>query len=118
MGFLPKIMIYQQNKTLADNAMAGLLKISPFFVKDYKAAARNYNEAQLERIFYTLGNSASGLNFNSRDLEKGGLDKGNDCADFELIFIQQLPDQYFVIFYRQNQIIRRIKFFFHGGSRI
>ena len=39
---------------MLDKDLAGILKVSPFFVKDYKTAMRNYSEKQLEHIFHLL----------------------------------------------------------------
>jgi DNA polymerase-3 subunit delta len=53
-GFFNKVLLYHQNKTLTDNELAGVLKTSPFFVKDYKQAAKVFPENKLEKVFYLL----------------------------------------------------------------
>jgi DNA polymerase III subunit delta len=73
-GFFTKIMLTHQNKNLPDSALAGMLKMSPFFVKDYRTAAKNYSEKQLEKIFYVLEEfdlRAKGVN--NHGVERGEL---------------------------------------------
>jgi DNA polymerase-3 subunit delta len=52
--YFSKIYFTHQNKNVLDKDLAPMLKVNPFFVKDYKAAARNYTEQKLEQIFYLL----------------------------------------------------------------
>ncbi len=73
-GFFTKILLFHQNKNLPDNALAGLMKVSPFFVKDYRTAAKNYSELQLQKIFYLLEEfdlRAKGVN--NHGVERGEL---------------------------------------------
>ena len=53
-GFFNKVYLAHQYKNMQDKDLAAVIKVSPYFVKDYKAAARNYSEQKLEQIFYTL----------------------------------------------------------------
>ncbi|HWB64508.1 MAG TPA: DNA polymerase III subunit delta, partial [Chitinophagales bacterium] len=53
-GFFNKVYLCYLNKSLPDKDLAGILKVSPFFVKDYKAAIANYTLQKLEHIFYLL----------------------------------------------------------------
>jgi DNA polymerase-3 subunit delta len=53
-GFFNKVYLAHQFKNVLDKDLAGVLKVSPFFVKDYKAAAKNYSEKKLEQVFYIL----------------------------------------------------------------
>lgn len=53
-GFFSKVYLTHLNKNMLDKDLAGILKVSPFFVKDYKTAMRNYSEKQLEHIFHLL----------------------------------------------------------------
>jgi DNA polymerase-3 subunit delta len=39
---------------MMDKDLAAAIKVSPFFVKDYKTAARNFTEQKIEQIFYLL----------------------------------------------------------------
>lgn len=67
-GFFSKVYLAHQNKSLGDKEMASALKVAPFFIKDYKTAARNYNERKLEEVFYTLEEydlRSKGVNNNS-----------------------------------------------------
>ncbi|MFI5206150.1 MAG: DNA polymerase III subunit delta, partial [Candidatus Paceibacterales bacterium] len=74
-GFFSKIYICHQNKNLPDKELAGLLRVNPFFVKDYKNAVKNYSEAKLEQIFYILEEydlRSKGVN-NTGAIKEGGL---------------------------------------------
>ncbi len=53
-GYFMKLYLAQQHKSASDKDLASVLKINPFFLKDYKPAIRNFNEKQLEQIFYLL----------------------------------------------------------------
>ncbi len=53
-GYFNKVYLTHQFKNVMDKDLAGVLKVSPFFVKDYKVAAKNYSEKKLEQIFYIL----------------------------------------------------------------
>lgn len=53
-GYFNKLYLAHQYKNMLDKDFAAAVKVSPFFVKDYKAAARNYSEQQLERVFHIL----------------------------------------------------------------
>lgn len=70
--YFGKILVYHQNKGLADNALAGVLKTSPYFVKDYKTAGKNYTEAQLEHIFYTLEE----FDLRAKGVNNSGVERG------------------------------------------
>lgn len=52
--FFTKVYQFHFNRNLPDNQIASALKVSPFFVKDYRTAAQNYSTKKLEHIFYTL----------------------------------------------------------------
>jgi len=75
-GFFSKIYLCQQSKHADDKELASLLKVSPFFVKDYKNAARNYSEKQLEQIFYIL---------EEYDLRSKGVNSTNNIKEGELL---------------------------------
>lgn len=53
-GFFNKVYLTHQYRGVMDKDLAGALKVSPFFVKDYKAAAKNYSVEKLEQVFYIL----------------------------------------------------------------
>jgi DNA polymerase-3 subunit delta len=53
-GFFNKVYMTHHFRNVMDKDLAAAIKVSPFFVKDYKAAAKNYNEQKLEQIFYIL----------------------------------------------------------------
>lgn len=53
-GYFNKIYLTHQNKDITDNDLASVLKVKPYFVKDYKVAIKNYSEANLEQVFYIL----------------------------------------------------------------
>ena len=45
-----KIMITQENANLNDRELASQLRVNPYFIKDYKTAARKYSRGSLTRI--------------------------------------------------------------------
>ncbi len=53
-GFFNKVYLAHQYKNMQDKELAAVIKVNPYFVKDYKVAARNYSEQKLEQIFCTL----------------------------------------------------------------
>lgn len=50
-GYFCKLILIHKHKGKSNNELAAILKVSPFFVKDYTAAARNYN---LGKILFVL----------------------------------------------------------------
>lgn len=54
-AYFVKLMLFHQIKDKSDNKLiASKLKIIPFFVNDFKAAARNYSQAKLIQIMSLL----------------------------------------------------------------
>ncbi len=52
--FFSKVFAYHYNKNLPDKDIAAAIKVNPYFLKDYKAAAQHYPPQKLEHVFYTL----------------------------------------------------------------
>ncbi|MFN8287863.1 MAG: DNA polymerase III subunit delta [Chitinophagales bacterium] len=52
--FFSKVYAYHFNKNLPDKDIAATIKVNPYFLKDYKAAAQHYSAQKLEHVFYTL----------------------------------------------------------------
>lgn len=52
--FFSKVYAYHYNKNLPDKDIAAAIKVNPYFLKDYKAAAQHYPPLKLENVFYTL----------------------------------------------------------------
>lgn len=75
-GFFNKVYLAYQNKNAQDKDLASLLKVNPHFVKDYKAAAKNYSEQMLEQIFYIL---------EEYDLRSKGVNSTNNIKEGELL---------------------------------
>lgn len=75
-GFFSKVYLAQQNKNAQDKDLASVLKVNPFFVKDYKTALRNYSEQKLEQIFYLL---------EEYDLRSKGVTSTNNIKEGELL---------------------------------
>ena len=46
-AFFAKLLVVHQSKSYSDQALAKELRVSPFFVKDYAQAARNYSREQV-----------------------------------------------------------------------
>lgn len=53
-GFFQKTLVYHTLKDKSKNNIASSLKISPYFVKDYELAARNYPKGKLLKIISYL----------------------------------------------------------------
>lgn len=53
-SYFAKLYQLHYHKTATDSELASLLKVSPYFVKDYKQALRNYSEQKLVQIFHLL----------------------------------------------------------------
>lgn len=71
-----KVYLTVQQKHADDKELASLLKVNPFFIKDYKNAARNYTNKKLEEIFYTL---------EEYDLRSKGVNSTNNIKEGELL---------------------------------
>lgn len=75
-GYIIKIMIYHQLEDKSQSAAASALKINPYFVKDYAAAAKNYS----------LGKLASCIGYiNEADLRSKGIRNANTVTDGEIL---------------------------------
>ena len=67
-GFFSKVWVCYHNRQKSDNELAGILRVNPYFVKDYKAACAKYNAQKMEYIFYVLEEydlRSKGINNNS-----------------------------------------------------
>ncbi len=53
-SFFSKLFIAATNKTASDGELASLLKVNPFFIKDYKTAMRHFSPQKIEEVFYIL----------------------------------------------------------------
>lgn len=49
--YFNQLFFVAQNYSLSDQAIAGQLRVNPYFVKDIKAAAKSYNASQFHSIF-------------------------------------------------------------------
>ena len=73
-GFFTKVFLFHLNRNLPDKDIAGILKVSPFFIKDYRSAATNYNVQKLEQIFKILEEfDLRSKGVNNRSLKEGEL---------------------------------------------
>lgn len=53
-SFFSKLIIYHSLKDKSDRNVASMIKVNPYFVKDYKKAAANYSANSITRIFSYL----------------------------------------------------------------
>lgn len=67
-SFFNKVMVYHYQSNKSDQNIASKLKIRPFFVKDYKAAAQNYSAGSVLKITAKL---------REYDLKSKGKNAGN-----------------------------------------
>jgi DNA polymerase-3 subunit delta len=73
-GFFAKVFVCAHNKLKSDNELAGVLKVSPYFVKDYKTACAKYSNQKLEYIFYVLEEyDLRSKGMNNNNVEEGEL---------------------------------------------
>lgn len=56
-GYFNKVMITHQHGAKSDQEVSKLTGINPFFLKDYRQAAKNYSRSQLISIFEALKNA-------------------------------------------------------------
>lgn len=75
-GFFQKTLIASANRGKQDRDLASLLKVNPFFIKDYKAAITHYSPQKLEQIFYLL---------QEFDLKAKGVNSTNNTDEGELV---------------------------------
>jgi DNA polymerase-3 subunit delta len=75
-GFFVKVFICSNNRALQDADLARILKVSPFFVKDYRTASQHYSPQKLAQIFQTLAEF---------DLRSKGVDSTNNMGEGEMI---------------------------------
>jgi DNA polymerase III subunit delta len=80
MGSLQKYFLqlytYYHNRSKPEGDIAAMLKVSPYFVKDYKTAASKYNDQSLRQVFYIL---------EEYDLRAKGLGSTGSLGDGELL---------------------------------
>lgn len=74
-GFFSKVLAYHFTQDKSQNNLASVLKVNPYFVKDYQLAARNYNPKQTVHIIALL---------REYDLKSKGVDN-NSADDGELL---------------------------------
>ena len=73
-GFFTKIFLFHLNKNLPDKDIASVIKVSPFFLKDYRTAAANYSPQKLEQVFKILEEfDLRSKGVNNRSLKEGEL---------------------------------------------
>ncbi len=73
-GYFSKIFLFHLNKNLPDKDIASVIKVSPFFLKDYRTAAANYTPQKLEQIFKILEEfDLRSKGVNNRSLKEGEL---------------------------------------------
>jgi DNA polymerase-3 subunit delta len=79
-GFFSKLLTYHYITDKSKNNVAALLKVNPFFVKDYEASARKYNVSRTVQIISLL------RTYDMRS--KGYSDPGTEPGDLlkELVF--------------------------------
>ena len=73
-GFFSKVFLFHLNRNLPDKDLAGVLKVNPYFMKDYRSAASNYNMQKVEQVFNILEEFDLRLKgVNNRSLKDGEL---------------------------------------------
>lgn len=75
-SFFAKIYVAHSQPTADDRTLASLLKVSPYFVKDYRVALRNYSLEQVTHILKLL---------NEYDLRSKGVGGTGNIGEGELL---------------------------------
>lgn len=78
--FFTKVYAYHSNRNLPEKDIAAAIKVSPFFVKDYRAAAQNYPAQKLEQVF----NIMEEYDLRSKGVGNHGVEEGELLK--ELVF--------------------------------
>jgi DNA polymerase-3 subunit delta len=79
-SYFSKLILYHTSPDKSQSSIASLLKVNPFFVKDYEIAAKNYPPAKLIRIVSYLRE----YDLKSKGVDAGEIEKGELYK--ELIF--------------------------------
>ena len=71
-GFFSKVWVCYHNRQKSDNELAGILRVNPYFVKDYKTACARYSTQKMEYIFYVLEE----YDLRSKGISNNGVEDG------------------------------------------
>ena len=71
-SYFSKLILYHTSPDKSQSSIASLLKVNPFFVKDYEIAAKNYPPAKLIRIVSYLRE----YDLKSKGVDAGEIEKG------------------------------------------
>jgi DNA polymerase-3 subunit delta len=71
-SFFTKVYQFHFNRNLSDKEIASVIKVSPYFVKDYRLAAQNFSIQRLEYVFNTLEE----FDLRSKGVNNGGTEEG------------------------------------------
>ena len=79
-SFFSKVLLYHYTKDKSNNNMASVLKVNPYFVKDYASAASKYNIAKTVRAIRLLRQ----FDLKSKGFDNAGTEDGDLLR--ELVF--------------------------------
>lgn len=71
-SYFTKVYQFHFNRNLPDKDIAPILKVSPFFVKDYRTAAQHFPTKRIEHVFNTLEE----FDLRSKGVNNGGTEEG------------------------------------------
>jgi len=71
-AFFSKVWVCYHNRQKSDNELAVILRVLPFFVKDYKTACAKYSTKKMEYIFYVLEE----YDLRSKGINNNGVEDG------------------------------------------
>lgn len=70
-SYFTKVYQFHYNRNLPDKDIAPILKVSPFFVKDYRTAAQHFSTKRIEQVFNTLEE----FDLRSKGVNNGGTEE-------------------------------------------
>lgn len=71
-SYFTKVYLFHFNRNLPDKDIAPILKVSPFFVKDYRTAAQHFSTKRIEHVFNTLEE----FDLRSKGVSNSGTEEG------------------------------------------
>lgn len=71
-SYFTKLLLYHYNRQLSDSELASVLKVGLYYVKDYRAAAKNFSIKKIEQVFYTMEE----YDLRAKGVNNAGVERG------------------------------------------
>jgi len=75
-NYFSKILMLHELNRLPDKELAGKLKVNPYFLREYRAAARQYTREQTEQVIHLLSEydlKSKGVGYDTAGKPNGAL---------------------------------------------